>query len=52
MIEKRPLGTGEPLVGALGCGATGLEGYYGASDDEAAIGSIRRALDAGMTMIN
>jgi len=43
---------GGPLAGALGYAAMGLEGYYGASDDEAAIGTIRRALDAGMTMID
>lgn len=52
MIEKRPLGTGGPLVGVLGYGAMVLEGYYGASDDEEAVGTVRRALDAGMTIID
>jgi len=29
-----------------------LEGYYGSSDDDDAVGTIHRALDAGMTMID
>jgi aryl-alcohol dehydrogenase-like predicted oxidoreductase len=29
-----------------------LEGYYGSSDDNDAVGTIHRALDAGMTMID
>lgn len=52
MIEKRQLGKGGPLVGALGYGAMVLEGYYGASDDDEAIRTIQRALDAGLTMID
>lgn len=52
MIEQRQLGTGGPLVGALGYGAMVLEGYYGASDDEEAVHTIHRALDVGMTMID
>ena len=52
MIEKRQLGKGGPLVGALGYGAMVLEGYYGASDDDEAIRTIQRALDAGVTMID
>ena len=52
MIDKRSLGTGGPQVGALGYGAMVLEGYYGASDDAEAAGTIRRALDAGMTVID
>jgi aryl-alcohol dehydrogenase-like predicted oxidoreductase len=52
MIEKRPLGKAGPLVGVLGYGAMVLEGYYGSSDDDDAVGTIHRALDAGMTMID
>ena len=52
MIGKREVGKGGPLVGALGYGAMVLEGYYGASDDDEAIRTIYRALDAGMTMID
>jgi aryl-alcohol dehydrogenase-like predicted oxidoreductase len=52
MIGKRKMSKGGPLVGALGYGAMVLEGYYGASDDDEAIRTIHRALDAGMTMID
>lgn len=52
MIGKRQLGRDGPLVGALGYGAMVLEGYYGASDDDEAIRTIHRALDAGVTMID
>ena len=52
MIGTRQLGKGGPLVGALGYGAMVLEGYYGASDDDEAIRTIQRALDAGVTMID
>ncbi len=52
MMEKRPLGKEGPLVGAIGYGAMGLEGYYGPSNDEEAVGTIRRALDVGMTMLD
>jgi aryl-alcohol dehydrogenase-like predicted oxidoreductase len=52
MIGKRTLGRGGPLVGALGYGAMVLEGYYGASDDDDAVRTLQRALDAGMTMID
>lgn len=52
MIDKRMLGKGGPLVGALGYGAMVLEGYYGASDDDDALGTIHHALDVGLTMID
>lgn len=52
MIEKRNLGKEGPAIGCLGYGAMVLEGYYGASDDDQAVKTIRRALDVGMTMID
>lgn len=52
MIPVRRLGRSGPEVGGLGYGAMVLEGYYGASEDEAGIATIRAALDAGMTMID
>src|SRR5512138_2452135 len=52
MIPTRALGKHGPDVGALGYGAMGLEGYYGASDDDRAPATIRKALDVGMTMID
>lgn len=52
MIQKNSLGRKGPRVGCLGYGAMVLEGYYGVSDDDLAIKTIRRALDAGLTMID
>jgi aryl-alcohol dehydrogenase-like predicted oxidoreductase len=52
MIKTHPLGKEGPLVGVIGYGAMGLEGYYGSCDDNDAVETIRRALDAGMTMID
>ena len=52
MIGKRQLGKDGPLVGAQGYGAMVLEGYYGAIDDEQAVRTIHRALDAGVSMID
>ena len=52
MILKNSLGRNGPSVGCLGYGAMVLEGYYGPSDDRQAMETIRRALDAGLTMID
>ena len=52
MIPKRALGKNGPAVGCLGYGAMVLEGYYGVSDDNQAVETIRHALDAGLTMID
>jgi aryl-alcohol dehydrogenase-like predicted oxidoreductase len=49
---QRKLGRSGPLVGAIGYGAMGLEGYYGATEEENASAVIGRALDAGCTMID
>ena len=51
-IPNRQLGKVGPSVGCLGYGAMVLEGYYGSSNDEEAITTIRRALESGMTMID
>ncbi len=48
MIDERVLGKQGPSVGCLGYGAMVLEGYYGASDDEAAIKTLQHAIDLGM----
>lgn len=52
VIEKKRIGCAGASVGHLGYGAMALAGYYGASDDEQAIKAIRRALDAGMNIID
>ena len=52
MKPKRKLGFEGPRVSAIGYGAMGLEGYYGASDDENALAVIGHALDVGCTFID
>jgi aryl-alcohol dehydrogenase-like predicted oxidoreductase len=52
MIKKRTFGSSRASVGCLGYGAMVLEGYYGASDDKQASGTIHRALEVGMNMID
>jgi len=46
MIRVRPLGSHGPAVGCIGDGAMVLEGFYGTSDDNHALETIHRALDA------
>lgn len=48
MLEKRLLGKGGPSIGCLGYGAMVLEGYYGGSDDDQAVQTLRHAIDLGM----
>ena len=48
MLEKKTLGKDGPLVGRLGYGAMVLEGYYGGSEDDAAIRTLCHAIDCGM----
>ena len=48
MMDKAPLGKDGPEIARLGYGAMGLEGYYGESDDQAAIRTLNRAIDLGM----
>ncbi len=52
MIQQQTLGAGGPLIGRLGYGAMVLEGFYGRTDEDHAVETIRCALDAGMTMID
>ena len=48
MIEKSNLGKNGPLVGRLGYGAMVLEGFYGASNDSAAVDTLAHAIEMGM----
>ena len=48
MLKNYRLGKKGPEVGCLGYGAMVLEGYYGHSDDDQAVETIRHAVDAGM----
>lgn len=52
MKKVRNLGSNGPSVGAVGCGAMGLEGYYGSTDEDNAVEVIRHALDEGCSMID
>ncbi|MGD9301930.1 MAG: aldo/keto reductase [Desulfobacterales bacterium] len=52
MKPNRSLGKDGPAVGAVGYGAMGLEGYYGAADEESSIDVIRHALDEGCSLID
>jgi aryl-alcohol dehydrogenase-like predicted oxidoreductase len=40
-----------PAVSAIGYGAMGLEGYYGAADETDAVAVLRHVLDAGATLL-
>jgi len=52
MIERRRLGQGDVEVGAIALGAMAFAGWYGASDDEAGVRAIQRAIDEGITLID
>jgi aryl-alcohol dehydrogenase-like predicted oxidoreductase len=48
MLKKYSLGEKGPMIGCLGYGAMVLEGYYGHSDDNQAVETIRHAVETGM----
>lgn len=52
MIQTRKLGQGEVRVGSIALGAMAFAGWYGASDDEAGVHAIHRALDEGITLLD
>lgn len=49
-MQQRKIGSDS--VGAIGYGAMVLEGYYGSSDDNAALKVIHQALECGVTMLD
>jgi aryl-alcohol dehydrogenase-like predicted oxidoreductase len=51
-MRTRTLGTTGPTVSALGLGAMGMSGMYGASDRAESIATVHAALDAGVTLID
>ncbi len=53
-IPTRTLGSGGPVVGAVGLGCMGMSWAYGAGerDDEVSRSVVRRALDLGVTLID
>ena len=51
-MEKRQLGTGGPLVSAIGLGCMSMSQSYGARDDDESIRAIHRAIDLGVTFFD
>src|SRR5215510_10930369 len=51
-MEQRQLGTGGPLVSAIGLGCMSMSQSYGARDDDESIRAIHRALDLGVTFFD
>ena len=52
MIPTRRLGQADVRVGAIALGAMGFAGFYAGGDDDAGVLAIRRALDAGITLLD
>lgn len=51
-MEKRALGTDGPLVSMVGLGCMGMSDLYGPANRKEAIGTIRAALDAGISLLD
>jgi aryl-alcohol dehydrogenase-like predicted oxidoreductase len=51
-MKKRTLGPGGPEVSAIGLGCMGMSAFYGATDEDEAIATIRRALDLGCDFLD
>jgi aryl-alcohol dehydrogenase-like predicted oxidoreductase len=51
-MQTRNLGSTGPAVSALGLGAMGMSGAYGASDRAESIATVHAALEAGVTLID
>jgi aryl-alcohol dehydrogenase-like predicted oxidoreductase len=51
-LLARQLGSGGPLVSAIGLGCMGMSDFYGPADEERSIATIRRALDLGVTLLD
>src|ERR687894_3184361 len=51
-MQTRTLGSTGPAVSALGLGAMGMSGAYGAADRAESIATVHAALAAGVTLID
>lgn len=51
-MQTRTLGSTGPTVSALGLGAMGMSGAYGAVDRAESIATVHAALEAGVTLID
>jgi aryl-alcohol dehydrogenase-like predicted oxidoreductase len=52
VMQTRNLGTTGPAVSALGLGAMGMSGVYGAADRTESIATVHAALENGVTLID
>src|SRR4051794_26729810 len=53
MTPRRTLGTSTPLeVSALGLGCMGMSEFYGTGDEDAAVATIHRAIELGVTFLD
>lgn len=51
-LPQRQLGTGGPLVGAVGLGCMGMSHAYGSPDDAESLATLHRAIDLGVTLLD
>jgi len=51
-MQTRQLGASGPVVSAIGLGCMGMSEFYGASDDEASLRTLARALELGITLFD
>jgi len=51
-MKTRTLGTGGPVVSAIGLGCMGMSEFYGAADQDEARATIHRALDLGVSFLD
>jgi aryl-alcohol dehydrogenase-like predicted oxidoreductase len=52
VIPLRDLGTGGPVVSAIGLGCMGMSDFYGPADESKSLATIHAALDAGITILD
>jgi aryl-alcohol dehydrogenase-like predicted oxidoreductase len=51
-MKTRTLGTGGPVVSAIGLGCMGMSEFYGAADQDEATATLHRALDLGVCFLD
>jgi aryl-alcohol dehydrogenase-like predicted oxidoreductase len=51
-VETATLGRGGPRVSRVGLGLMGMSGVYGPAADDESLGTLRAALDAGITLLD
>ncbi|WP_045312383.1 aldo/keto reductase [Lentzea aerocolonigenes] len=51
-MDQRRIGANGPLAGAIGLGCMGMSEFYGPSDEQSSLDTIRAALDQGVSLID